>query len=82
MTFLALWKKLGKQSIADNKQKVIAVLGVDDMKKLCEGKPDWASVSIPLTLKFSSVKGTPRTQYLIADFKNQKGAKDHDKKAK
>lgn len=82
MTFLTLWKKLGKQSIADNKQDITAVLGVDDIKKLCAGKPDWESISIPLTLKFSAAKGVPKVQYFIADLKKLKGAKKHDKKAK
>lgn len=71
MNFLSLFDRLGKQTGAMNRQRVSACLSVKDLKELCENKPDWETVTIPLTLKFSFVKGESQKMYFIHDKKKR-----------
>lgn len=74
MTFNALWKKIGKQSVADNNQHVTVVMNISDIKTLIDKKPDWECVTIPLCFKKSA-----GVQYLIID-QNKLQQKESDEK--
>lgn len=72
MTFLALWNKLGKKKPSTNtSNKVVLGAAVGDLKRLCEGRPDWEILSIPLALKSGvrGVKGKDEAMWLVIDRK-------------
>ena len=72
MTFLALWKKLGKKKPSTNTlNNVVLGATVADLKKLCEGRSDWETLSIPLALKsgVTGTKGRNEAMWLVIDRK-------------
>ena len=81
MTFLGLLSRLQKQTKTINKQDVTVILGVKEMKQLCQNKPDWDYVVIPLALKTGSTHSTHRKLWLVANTKKRK-EKTYDTKAK
>lgn len=81
MTFFGLLSKLKKESDAINKQNVTVILGINDIKKLCENKPGWDYVVIPLALKTSSTHNHPRKMWFVASNKQKRSVK-RDQKTK
>lgn len=72
MNFISLFSKIGKQTGAVTKQRLTVCLNVADLRELCNGKADWESVTIPVTLKYAYVKGKQPKMYFILDKKRKK----------
>ena len=70
MTFMQLWNRLGKKRpTVNSSNKVQLSATVADLKKRCEGRADWETVLIPLSLKsgIRGIKGKDEAMWLIVN---------------